>query len=283
MKKILFPILIFCLTILASSCDRIEGPYAELDDMEEVTVDFPDLDLSTVYRKVLIEEYTGHRCPNCPNGHEKLEELITRFGDTLIPICIHATSLAAPTAEFPNNLMTEEGTELANYFQISGIPAAIINRANEPMGSIPARWLSKIQAVDRNDIPAAIQIINQYGELANRLLKVNVKVTLLKPAENDLNLSLFIVEDGVVSPQLDGTEVVEDYVHNHMLRGALNGTFGTVLRDPVIGANNETYLLAKTISFVGKDWKPENCSVIAILYDKKNYNVLQVERCPVMR
>jgi hypothetical protein len=283
MKKILFPILILCLTILVPSCDQIEGPYAQLDDLEDVTVDFPDLDLSTVYRKVLIEEYTGHRCPNCPTGHEKLEELLTRFGDTLIPVCIHATSLAAPTTEFPDDLRCATGMELANDYQIDGIPAGVINRADEPMGSIPARWLSKIQAVDRTDIPAAIQIINQYDELANRLLKVNVKVTLLKPAANDLHLSLFLVEDGIVSPQIDGTEVIEDYVHNHVLRGSLNGTYGTVLRDPVIGATYESYVLAKTISFVGQDWKPENCSVIAILYDKNNYNVLQVERCPVIR
>lgn len=281
MKKIIFPIIILSMILLSTSCDRVEGPYVVINDQEGVTVDFPDLDPASVYRKVLIEEYTGHRCPNCPTGHEKLEELVTRFGDTLIPVCIHATSLAAPTAEFPDDLRAEAGLELATDWQIDGIPAGVINRADEPMGSIPARWLSKVNAVDRTDIPAAIQLINQYNE--NGLLKVNAKVTLLEPYIAPLRLSLFIVEDGIVSPQINGTETIENYVHNHVLRGSINGTYGQLLNGTGELDAGESYLYAKSFSFVGTNWKPEHCSVVAILYDKNNYNVLQVERCPVTR
>ena len=283
MKKIIFPIIILSMILLSTSCDRVEGPYVVINDQEGVTVDFPDLDPASVYRKVLIEEYTGHRCPNCPTGHEKLEELVTRFGDTLIPVCIHATSLAAPTAEFPDDLRAEAGLELATDWQIDGIPAGVINRADEPMGSIPARWLSKVNAVDRTDIPAAIQLINQFGVTGAGILTANVKVTLLKPYNGQLRLSLFLVEDGIVSPQLDGTEVLEDYVHNHVLRSALNGTYGIKLTDATPENGLDTYLLASSISFAGTSWNPAHCSVVAILYDKENYDVLQVERCPVTR
>ncbi|MBR6333706.1 MAG: Omp28 family outer membrane lipoprotein [Bacteroidales bacterium] len=281
MKKIIFPIIILSVIILFTACDRVEGPYVVINDQDEVTVDFPDLDPTTVFRKVLIEEYTGHRCPNCPNGHEKLEELLTRFGDTLIPVCIHATSLAAPTVEFPDDLRAEAGLELATDWQIDGIPAGVINRADEPMGSIPARWLSKVNAVDRTDIPAAIQLINQYNE--NGLLKVNAKVTMLESHDSPLRLSLFIVEDGIVSPQINGTETIENYVHNHVLRGSINGTYGQLLNGTGELSAGESCLYAKSFSFVGTNWKPEHCSVVAILYDKNNYNVLQVERCPVTR
>ncbi|MBR4136520.1 MAG: Omp28 family outer membrane lipoprotein [Bacteroidales bacterium] len=280
MKKILFPIITICLTLLAFSCDRVEGPYIVLDDEETITVDFPDLDPASVYRKVLIEEYTGHRCPNCPAGHDKLEELITRFGDTLIPVCIHATSLAQPTTEFPDNLMSATGTELATDWQIDGIPAGVINRANEPMGSIPARWLSKVNAVDRSHVPAAIQLVNQYND---GLLKVNAKVTLLEPYSSPLRLSLFIVENNIVSPQINGTETIEDYVHNHVLRGSINGTYGQLLNGTGELTAGESYLYAKSFSFVGTNWKPEHCTVVAILYDKNNHDVTQVECCPVTR
>ncbi len=278
MKRILALSFSCCLMLLAISCDKIEGPYIVTDTDEEITVQFPDLDLSTVYRKVLIEEYTGHRCPNCPTGHEKLDELLARFGDTLIPICIHATSLAQPTTEFPDNLMTEVGTQLANDYQIDGIPAAIINRANEPMGSIPARWLSKVQAVDRSHTPAAIQIINQYGETGEDVLKVNVKVTLIEEQTNPLRIALFIVEDGIVSPQIDGTDIINDYVHNHVLRGSLNDTYGTLLDNASTAAGLTTFTMAKSFSLACTNWNPAHCSVVAILYDKNNYDVLQVEK-----
>ncbi|MBO7492332.1 MAG: Omp28 family outer membrane lipoprotein [Bacteroidales bacterium] len=281
MKKTPYIIIAFFALFLTYSCDRVEGPYVVISDQDEVTVEFPDLDPASVYRKVLIEEYTGHRCPNCPAGHDKLEDLITRFGDTLIPVCIHATSLAQPTTEFPDNLMSETGTELATEWQIDGIPAAVINRANEPMGSIPARWLSKVNAVDRSHVPAAIQLINQYGE--DGLLKVNAKVTMLESHDSPLRLSLFIVENDIVSPQINGTETIENYVHNHVLRGSINGTYGQLLNGTGELTAGESYLYAKSFSFVGTNWKPAHCNVVAILYDKNNYDVLQVEICPVTR
>ena len=97
MKKI-FVLVIALIAILSVGCDRIEGPYLVPSENEEITVIFPDLDLNSVYRKVLIEEYTGHHCLNCPDGHRKLEELHERFGDTLVAIGIHAGANPGDTA-----------------------------------------------------------------------------------------------------------------------------------------------------------------------------------------
>ena len=97
MKKIFVSIIVLT-AILFFSCDRIEGPYMVPSENEPVTVTFPDLDVNSVYRKVLIEEFTGHRCMNCPTGHQKLEELHERFGDTLVAVGMHVGSLAAPSA-----------------------------------------------------------------------------------------------------------------------------------------------------------------------------------------
>lgn len=279
MKKI--TILFAFIAAILASCDKIEGPYLVINDQEVVTVEFPTLIPDAVYRKVLIEEFTGHRCPNCPNGHEKLEELHGIFGDTLIPIAYHVTTLASPTPEFPNDFRTDVGNEWVNVYSIDGIPSAIINRGFEAGGWGPTRWQTKINAVDRSQVYAAIQLINQYNIPREGVLKVNAKVTMLQNYDQPLRLSLFLVEDSIVSPQLKGNETIEDYVHNHMMRAGINGIYGVTLTSDGILHKDEAYTYAKTIDFTGKSWNPDNCSVVAILYDKDNYEVLQVERLNV--
>lgn len=275
------------MTILASmlffGCDRIESPYLTLSETEEVTVDFPDLDINSVYRKVLIEEFTGHRCLNCPTGHQKLEELHGLFGDTLVIVGIHAGALAAPKEDegYPYDFRTEVGNELAQEFNIDGIPAAIINRYPQAGGWGPARWLTKINAVDRSKPLAAIQLINEYNAQTG-MLKANAQVTLLEPCSNQLRLAFYLIEDGIVKPQLNGTEYIENYVHNHVLRASLNGTYGTLLNTNGYLETGKGYTLAHKINLSGLDWNPANCTVVAILYDRTAGDVLQVESQKVM-
>ncbi len=283
MKKIFVSITV-CMTLLLCGCDKIEGPYLTLEDELPVTVTFPDLDPSTVYRKVLIEEYTGHYCPNCPTGHQKLEELHERFGDTLVAIGIHAGALATPhEAEgFPYDFRTEVGNELAQEFVIDGIPVAIINRYPQSGGWGPARWLNKINAIDRSTAIAAIQLINEY-DAQTGTLKANAKVTPLVSCQNPLRLAFYLIEDNVVKPQLVGSDRVEDYTHNHVLRASLNGTYGNVFNTNGFMDVGESYTLARKISFADHDWNPVNCTVVAILYDRVAGDVLQVETAKVIQ
>ena len=59
-KNILYGVIIGFLTILYS-CDVIEGDY-----MTSGTTNLGDT--TSVVKKVLIEDFTGHRCPNCPSA-----------------------------------------------------------------------------------------------------------------------------------------------------------------------------------------------------------------------
>ncbi len=286
MKKISFILILAALFF--AGCDKIEGPYIDIPHHEDVTVVFPELDKSTVYRKVLIEEFTGHKCTNCPGGHEKLAELHNIFKDTLVMVGIHATSLAKPSSNansiWKYNFRTEEGMDIADYFGISGIPAAIINRQPYAGGWGISEWQSKIQAVDRSKSYAAIQMINQFNTPSQNSLKVNVKVTMLENYDAPVKLSLLLIEDGIIKPQMLGDLSTDtNYVHNHVLRANLNGTFGEYLTPDGKVEKDSAYIYAYTIDFTKHDWVPANCSVVAILYDQSpNGQALQVECIPVL-
>ena len=93
---------IFLLTLCA--CDEID----EQDRYEQVPINFGT-------KNVLIEDFTGQRCINCPLASNTIATLQETFGhDRVIPVAIHGgdLTLAAPTGlanEIGNTYTAERG------------------------------------------------------------------------------------------------------------------------------------------------------------------------------
>ena len=275
MKKAL---LFIAIALCFAACNKIESPYLTLSQQESVDVDFPDLDPSTVYRKILFDEYTGHKCPNCPDGHTILNQLLSQYGDTIVAVAIHAGWFAETEADpFSYNFSTLTGEQLYLDYHINNNPQAIINRSGAPLDK--SIWHNSMQTADRS-LHAAIQIINQYNE-ANQSLKINTKTTMLEDYDQTVQLSLLLVEDNIVKPQQVGNTVNEEYIHNHVLRAGINGNYGEYISPGGLVSKDSSYLYGFSIDFNGTDWVPENCSVIAILLDESSKEVLQVEKAKV--
>jgi hypothetical protein len=76
---------------------------------------------------------------------------------------------------------------------------------------------------------------------------------------------------------------VEDYVHNHVLRAAINSTFGDQLSSKAIKTGEKfnkkyTFNIPADNSTPGLTyyWRPEKLRVVAIVHDNGGtYNVLQ--------
>ncbi len=81
-------------------------------------------------QNVLIEEFTGVRCQNCPAGAKLLEELKTIHKERLVVLSIHGGFFAQPTnAENKLTLDNSYGKDLIRIFnQPQGYPSAIVNR-----------------------------------------------------------------------------------------------------------------------------------------------------------
>ncbi|MBO4646268.1 MAG: Omp28 family outer membrane lipoprotein [Bacteroidales bacterium] len=277
MKKNAIIILLFC-TLGMISCDKIQGPYLSSDDSVNTDVEFPDLDTAAVFRALLLEEYTGHRCNNCPNGHREVENLLQTFGDTLIPISIHAGFLANPNSSFPMDFRTEEGTQLYNDFQLGGTPRGIANRVATVLEV--NQWRDSLQNADRHCI-AAIQLINQFDASTSKL-KVHTKTTLLDSYENPVKLVIYITEDHIIAPQLDGEATIPDYEHMHVLRGSVNGVYGANISENGTVEKGMSYTKSYEVDCSGKNWNPANCSVVAFLTDADTKTVLQVAKLPLI-
>ena len=108
-KKIL---LFTFLTLSISACTEIAPVVPALGD-----------------RKVLVEEFTGVRCVNCPAGASELDNLRGIYGDRLVVVSVHAGEFSPPFSDSRFDFRTPEGEALEKRLGAPlGYPTAVINR-----------------------------------------------------------------------------------------------------------------------------------------------------------
>lgn len=260
--------------LVFTACDIIEEPY--------LTTPGGNGNHGEVVRKVLLEEFTGHQCPNCPEGAATAAALREFFGDQLIIISIHAGFFARTTApDFLTDYRTAAGNELNAYFGISSYPAGMVNRKEISGSPIlnPGAWGGVISEILEEDPQADIKISLVY-QASNRRLEVTLETTLLESLLCPLYLSAFLVEDSLISPQKTNDSqypdgIIRDYVHRHVLRTCINGTWGETL---ISGQMAEPGVYTKTYSLtLDEQWNKENCSVVAYLYSGQTLEIIQAE------
>ncbi|MFT5384236.1 MAG: hypothetical protein ACI81W_001636, partial [Saprospiraceae bacterium] len=123
MKKYIFSILV--LVFLFTACEEnmpvIACLSCENDDNEM---------LDPQDKRVLVEEFTGVRCINCPAGSIEIENLLAFHGERLIAVSIHAEFFAKPyTNESLYDFRTEEGENIINFLGLpEAYPSSVIDR-----------------------------------------------------------------------------------------------------------------------------------------------------------
>ena len=305
MKKIkyiiatLFGILLFNIT----SCDIIEGPYL-IDNNTNPA------DTNTFVKKVLIEDFTGHRCPNCPAAAEELVSLQDFYGDRVIGIAIHPSSPAFSTpspltaSSYTYDFRTQFGDDIDNIFEITtvGLPRGMVNRTGfdtqHQLGK--DEWSSIVQMELEKapifGITLSSNVSNGNGTIsitAEALTNINLDK---KEKIEDYNIVICLTEKNIVQWQKDNTAGdIEDYEHNHVLRTMINTTFGESIGNSFVDGDiwekdysidittlentNENYSLNTLFMGNGncKEWNEDNMEIVVYIYNTSNNEIVQVE------
>lgn len=273
------------LFLFLHACDEIEKPYTRENGGGDDNGNGDDN--GKIVRKILLEDFTGHKCVNCPKAHKIVDELKADYGDSIITIAIHAGTYATPESEghFTADYRSQVGGELQSAFGVQFFPAGLINRQDEGALFNSTAWKSEILSQIGQEAIVAIDIMPEFDD-GNGTLDTDVTVTFTENYEGAVNLCVFVTENGLISPQENNVEdvgptpTIEDYEHNHVLRGSLNGTWGEPVTSDDILAD---MLYEHTFSEyeVSEDWNPENLDLIAFVYDQTTMEVLQVEKAAV--
>ena len=222
-------------------------------------------------RKVVLEEFTGVNCGNCPDGHRRANALRDAHPGEVFLINIHQGSYAYP-AEI--DLRTNYGDALASQAGINSYPNATINR-HSFNGSIAVAdrtaWTSLSEGLLSTEAYANIAA-KATVDWQTREMQVTVQVyyTGNSPAStNYLNVAL--LQDYIYGPQAGMNANMEQvdgnqYVHMHALRDLITGQWGEEITTTTQGSFVEktyTYTIPEAVREVPVEMG--NISVVAFL------------------
>ncbi|MCD4679850.1 MAG: Omp28-related outer membrane protein [Bacteroidales bacterium] len=279
---------IFLLLIIAGyfvqSCDKIDPPYTKGGGgTDTVACPVPDFPINNnPIRKVMIEEFTGHQCPNCPQGQVKIKELKVKYGEQLNVVAIHAGVFSDldPSHGYTYDFRTAEGTLINDDFDAGnlGYPSGMINRIvkSAPDNRIFSRfeWEGAMDTMMAVSPFLDLQIITDYDS-ASRKLCTHVQTEFLQDITKNVNLVIFILEDSIISKQQSISSAIDDYVHSHVLRGTVSGAYGKVLSEGLVTKDTKIIKSYKTI--LPAEWDAHHISVLAFVYYPDDMIILQSE------
>lgn len=231
----------------------------------------------TVERKILIYEFTGQRCTNCPDGAQAVHNLQEAYPGQVLAVNLHPENTQY-TIPLGNLVLTSpEATFIYNYYRPSAFPAACIDGA-APLYNIPQWSTDAITALGQPS-PAALDLSTSYNE-ETRELTVDYNVNFNEYTTTETLLQLYVVEDGIVGIQIINGRPERDYVHNHVLRTAFFEEWGLSLGS--LFAIDTPITGSKTIK-LDESWDAANCQVVGCLVSAGDKSVLQANDAPVIK
>lgn len=247
-KKALYSIAL--LTLIATACDSVPA-----DDR------FIPVEAVKVERTVLLEDFTGQGCVNCPAAHKIIEALEQQYGNGLIAVSIHAGPFSVP-ADYKRytGLMQAEGDAYNDRYGIEDWPQGVIDGKLPPLN--PDRWADAIYDEISVKTPVTISLdVSLDAEAA--LIGIDCTVSSSEAVSG--NLVVWVIESGIVARQEDiNLGRIPDYVHNNVFRACVNGLDGT----PMTAAPSMPFESSYTIPVKNTDtekWNTDNLSIVAFV------------------
>ena len=223
---------------------------------------------AAVQRAVLIEDFTGQRCINCPDATEVIHQLQEQYGDSsVIAVGLHS---GPSLRNVPYALYTAEGDEYFNHWHVESQPSGMVNRLSI---SKHPDWPAQVYAEIQRTASVSLRIVAQADAQA-RQLSVDADMMALDGLVEG-KLQLWLLEDSITDFQYmpDGS-VNREYVHNHVFRTSINGTWGQDISVP----EGEMATRQATIT-ISEDYDLGHLSVVAFIYNATG--VLQATRARV--
>ena len=264
MKKNFTYLCVLCiLCVLCVTCSHI-------DEDERLIYVKP----AAIGRSVLIEDFTGQNCLNCPNATQIIAELQETYGDSsVVAVAIHSGDFGYMRGDRnrPYPLTTEMGDAYVTHWGLNSQPVGMVNRQG---ATDYANWGT--QVFEQLQLTARVKLLAQTAyDSETRQIDVKVNSMGMDGAVSG-KLQVWLTEDGITEGQRmpDGVWNKE-YTHNHVFRDAVNGMWGTdfSLEEGETKEQTFTYTIPED-----KDWKPENMHAVVFVYTDKGVEQVEAVR-----
>lgn len=301
-RKKVVVLAIFSICFFAA-CDYIDEPYPQVNVNVSDTTTCPSPQfpvLTTHIKKILIEDFTGHTCGNCPKAAKELHEIDSIYPGQIIGMGIHVGGYAlpapgyngSPQTAFLDDYRTTPGDLYDATFGASdfGLPQGMFNRkdydaVNKTQLKFYPNWKTYAAGIVSESSVVDIQIDAGYDN-STRKLCVAVKDSVLTTVNGNFNLTVLLTQDSIISWQDYIGVNKSDYVHRHVLRDAItpSGAWGESLVTGSLNAGTKAikrfaYTIPSAYKSVTCD--VNQCHVIAFIYNTATYEIIQAEEVKI--
>lgn len=184
---------------------------------------------------VVIEDFTGVKCTNCPEASQKAKDIQADLGNRVFIKALYPTS--------PRNLVTQDpgyddltrdlsqliGTNIydfSNQLPAGGVSRTIYSgqtKVNTPTSS----WETGVKELLAKD--SKINLDAQSIRITDSTIALEVKAVFQELMSEDVFISISILEDNLKQPQYSASGKIEDYKHSHVLREMFTPYNGSLL------------------------------------------------------
>lgn len=291
---------LFVLTLM--SCDKVDNPYENQVEINIDTTLFPGVwsdyinneypnfpDNMNTDINVLLEDYTGHKCNNCPTAATAAHTIHENNPDRIFVASIHVdpgAQLSFQETESSGSYATDHtnpdaidyGETFQNGFNFIGNPQGTVNRktVDGKMFDFYGTWQSRASdIINTNDLKFNLQSVFNYYESTNGGY-LHVEVEKLTPDEIAVNTVVYVIQDTLTDWQLmpDNTSN-EFYLHRDKHLGSIDGNaFGVPTFES--GDPDETKFILDYSYKVPNGLDPANMHFLIYVFDTETYEILHV-------
>jgi len=273
-KKLL--ILLFSISILFSSCDK-KSDGIDLNPTPEFKPTVVKTEIMT--KSVVIEEYTGVRCPFCPDGAAVLQEILDDNPERAFGVACHPEN---------GNYNTPYGTDedLRRTFLIAfwtsafagyiAMPTAMISRrvwSNGNRSQSRSNWAGYANIIMSDTSPVNIGVTSA---IVGDTLIVNVEIYYTDSVTNGNALYCYLTESGIITQQAGATG---PYEHHRVFRESFSGQWGDEL---LVDKRPGTFIrYTYKYLYTASNYDMAECQILVFIRDMDNEEIITGNSAPV--
>ena len=227
---------------------------------------------------VLVEDFTGASCSNCPTAHTLLETIVGAHpAGTINVIGLYVTDFSQTIP--PNGAAYDFRDSVATlieqniYGPLYGMPIGGIDRM--PFGSVTSNGLQTLSSGWNSAVTSQLAITDSINlkvtsvyDSTSRDAAVTATITYLVPTTTMHNLSIALVEDGFTDLQEDGSVIDSAYAFNDIFRDLITSApFGDPILPAMTAKEAGRVALRTYVYHVKTGINPAHCRVIAFVHD----------------
>lgn len=254
--------------IVLSACDKVENPIPKNSGQYDVSLYpgnygaeyiYPEFSSSNnTVKNILIEDFTGHQCGNCPQAATVAKDLEEANPGRVFVASLHAGAggfsnfqyFTTPDdnkyPKYSRDFTNDAGLTYAVDIQgMSGNPMGMINRV-APQGT-NNKWIQISEwqnttntLLSNNDLKVNIQLEASYFEETSAIF-THVYSETRQPLEGEYNLIVYAVAKELIDWQTDYSvfpKDIEFYKHHNVHMGNVNGTWGDPIFNGTVDQGN---------------------------------------------